>query len=433
MLPLLTPKLTPSKMRSTFNLKEPNKNGEALIYLKAYFKDEGRKFVYSTGETIKPDEWDFEARLPNNLNGRTSNADKHRGIKMQLDRYSNYFSEITDLFKNTNQKITIEEIRNKFDGEFKKVKRGKNQFFDAFDEFIKYKIKNQDWGASTIIRYNNIKNILINFEKAKKYKLTYSTITSKFHTEFTDYCMTDLGHINNTYSRNLGLFKTFMLWSLVKGYTYNDDFKSFKKKKRVITNQIALKNDDIQRLMEQEFETKKLERIRDIFVFSCVTGMRFGELKLISKINIVNGSIELREEKGAEKETRTIPLNDVAVYILRKYDFQLPLKANQKHNEYIKEVFKATGYTHEVEKTTTKGKEVIRETMPYYERISTHTARRTFITMMKGKGKSDKLISKITGHKDLKTLNEYYQVDDDAKKDAVIDTFDIDIPLKKVD
>lgn len=419
-------------MRSTFNLKEPNKNGEALIYLKAYFKDEGRKFVYSTGETINPLEWDFDTRLPNNLNGRTKNSAKHRNIKSQLDRYSNYFTEITDLYKNTNQKITIEEIRNKFDTEFKKVKKGKNQFFDAYDEFISYKVKNQEWGTSTLIRYQNIKNILEKFEKRKNFKLTYSNITNKFHTEFTDYCMNDLGHINNTYSRNLGLFKTFMLWSLIKGYTYNDDFKSFKKKKRVITNQIALKNDDIQKLMEQEFETKKLERIRDIFVFSCVTGMRFGELKLISKSNIVNGSIELKEEKGSDKTTRNIPLNEVANYILRKYDFQLPLKANQKHNEYIKDVFKAAGYTDDVEKTTTKGKEVIRETMPFYERISTHTARRTFITMMKSKGKSDKLISKITGHRDLKTLNEYYQVDDEAKRDAVLDTFDIEIPLIKV-
>lgn len=419
-------------MRSTFNLKKPNKKGESLIYLKAYFKEEGRKFVYSTGEVIRPSEWDMENRLPNNLTGRTKEAEKHRNIKHQLDRYSNFFSNITDLYKNTNQKITIEEIRNKFDDEFKKVKKGKNLFFDAYDEFIVYKVKNQDWGTSTLIRYQNIRNILEKFEAQRKYKLTFATITNKFHTEFTDYCMNELGHINNTYSRNLGLFKTFMLWSLIKGYTYNDDFKSFKKKKRVITNQIALKNDDLQKLMEQEFKTKKLERIRDLFVFACVTGMRFGELKLISKSNIVNNSIELKEEKGSEKVTRNIPLNEVANYILKKYDFQLPLNANQKHNEYIKDVFEAAGYTNDVEKTTTKGKEVIRETMPFYKRISTHTARRTFITMMKSKGKSDKLISKITGHRDLKTLNEYYQVDDEAKRDAVLDTFDINIPLSKV-
>ena len=69
--------------------------------------------------------------------------------------------------------------------------------------------------------------------------------------------------------------------------------------------------------------------------------------------------------------------------------------------------------------------------MFFYERISTHTARRTFITMLKREGKSDKLISKITGHRDLKTLNQYYQVDDEAKKEAVNDTFKIDFQTVK--
>ena len=56
-----------------------------------------------------------------------------------------------------------------------------------------------------------------------------------------------------------------------------------------------------------------------------------------------------------------------------------------------------------------------------------------FITMMKRKGKSDKLIAEITGHSDMKTLNQQYQVSDEEVKEAVKDTFDIDIPLKKID
>lgn len=389
--------------------------------------------VYSTGESIKPKEWDFKNRMPNNLNGRTGNADTHRAIKKQLDRYSSFFVKITDIYRNTDQEITVENIKAEFDKEFKKVSTAKNIFYDAYDEFMSRKIKNREWSEATVKRYNNIKNILLEFESARNYKLTFSRINNKFHSEFTDFCMTDKKHINNTYSRNLGLFKTFMLWAYKNGYTHNEKFRDFKKKKRVITNQIALKNEDLQKLMQQDFDTQRLEGVRDVFVFACVTGMRFGELKLISKNNIVNNCIQLKEEKGAEKEMREIPLNDIASFILRKYDYKLPLKANQKHNDYIKEVFKIAGYTENVEKATTKGKEVIRETMPFYDRVSTHTARRTFITMMKQKGKSDKLISKITGHKDMKTLNQYYQVDDEAKKDAVNDTFSIELPLKKVD
>ncbi|GAK89694.1 integrase [Nonlabens ulvanivorans] len=122
---------------------------------------------------------------------------------------------------------------------------------------------------------------------------------------------------------------------------------------------------------------------------------------------------------------RTIPLSKVALYILEKYDYDLPVIANQKHNEYIKTVFEKAGFTHKVQMVTTRGKEVIRKDMLFHKRVSSHTARRTFITMMKREGKSDKLISKITGHRDMKTLNSYYQVDSDEKKEAVDAVFNI--------
>jgi integrase len=419
-------------MRCTLNLKDKSKKGRTLIYLIAYFKSEGRKFVFSTGETIDPDEWDFENRQPNNLTGRTSKADSQRAIKFQLDRYTNFFSTITDRYKNSGQEITIDKVRSEFNKEFKKVAVSENKFYDAYDGFMIDKQKNNEWAKSTVKRYNNIKSILQEFEVKRKYKLTFSTITTKFYTEFTDFCMNEKKHINNTYSRNVGLLKTFLFWALKNNYTYKADFINFKKKPRVITDQVALKKEDLEKLLNQDFNTKRLERIRDVFVFSCVTGMRFGELKFVSKNNINNETLFLKEEKETSKKTREIPLNQIALYLLRKYDYELPLIANQKHNDYIKEVFKIAGYTHNIEKTSTRGKEIVREIMPFYERVSSHTARRTFITMMKRKRVDEKLIAKISGHSDMKTLNQYYQVTYDEVSEAVKDTFDIDIPLKKV-
>ena len=225
-----------------------------------------------------------------------------------------------------------------------------------------------------------------------------------------------------------------MFWSLKNGYTYKEDFKEFKLKPKVVTKQLALKLEDLQKLMRHQFKSPRLEKVRDVFVFSCLTGMRFGELKLIRKEKVSKSEITLKEEKDSGISERVIPLSELAVFILKKYDYALPLIANQKHNEYIKEVFKEAGYDQMVTKEQTRGTEVISNTMPFYERMSTHTARRTFITMMKRKKFSDKLIASITGHKDMKTLNNYYQVDDEAKAEAVKDVFKVDFePLKKVD
>jgi integrase len=70
--------------------------------------------------------------------------------------------------------------------------------------------------------------------------------------------------------------------------------------------------------------------------------------------------------------------------------------------------------------------------MIFKDRISTHTARRTFITIMKRQGKNDKLIASITGHTDMKTLNAYYQINDDKTKEAMDEVFNIEIPLRKL-
>ncbi|TAI49829.1 integrase [Flagellimonas allohymeniacidonis] len=423
-------------MKSTFFLKEPqgrgkNSNNKTLILFSCYFKHEEKKFVYSTGERIAPKSWDFKNRQP--LRHGSNRSKIASSIATQINRYKDKFEEIQARCKSFDQDFTSKVLKDEFDKSFKRNPSKKRFFFDAFDNFIDHNKKLQKWSASTVMRYEIIKRTLERFQTKRSYKITFNNINSKFHAEFTDYCMGELGHINNTFSRNMGLLKTFLFWALKEGYTYKEDFKEFKLKPKVVTKQLALKLEDLEHLMKQEFETARLEKVRDVFVFACLTGMRFGELKLIRREMFNGNEIILKEEKDSGKTARNIPLSELAQYILRKYDYSLPLIANQKQNEYIKEVFKKAGYDEMVTKEQTRGTEVLRSTMPFYERISSHTARRTFITLMKRKGISDKLIASISGHKSIAVLNQYYQVDDEAKSEAVNNVFKVDFePLKKV-
>lgn len=425
-----------STLKSTFFLKYPQGRGEksnkeTLILFSCYFKHEEKKFVYSTGELIAPKSWDFKNRQP--LRHGSNRSKFASEVATQINRYKAKFEEIQARCKSFDQDFTSKVLKDELDKAFKRSKGKKNIFFDAFDQFMDYNTKLQKWSPSTVKRYKVIKKTLERFEAARKFKLTFNNINSNFHAEFTDYSMVDLKQVNNTFSRNMGLIKTFMFWALNNGYTYNEDFKSFKLKKKVITKQVALKLKDLENIMKVDLKSESLEKVRDVFVFACLTGMRFGELKLIRKENVTDGEIILKEEKDSDKPVRNIPLSDLAKYILKKYEYELPLIANQKHNEYIKKVFEKAGYDHQVTKEQTRGTEVIRETMPFYDRISTHTARRTFITIMKRKGYSDKLISEITGHKSLQTLQGYYQVDNEATSEAVKDVFKVNFePLKKV-
>jgi integrase len=425
-------------MKYTFFLKEPKSEKETLILFSCYFKKENKKFVYSTGENIIPANWDKKNKFPY-LKGKEKSP-VAEGLKLQLNRYSDLYLKLINQYKMVNEELTSKELKKAFDERFKKTKTGKNIFWDAYELFMREKMDRKEWSKSTEKRYTNVKNILLDFETDKKHPLNFNSIDSTFYTKFVKYSLDDKNHINNTFLRNLSLFKSFLFWALDKKYTYNTEFKSFnssqngKKKvlQKVVTEQIALTIEDLNNLMEKEFESKKHEKVRDVFVFACVTGMRFGELSLINESNVIKDEIILKEDKDTSKEARKIPLTTLSRYILTKYNYKLPLIANQKQNTYIKEVFQKMEYNHLVQRVTTKGRDNIIEEIPFYDRISTHTARRTFITMMKDKGKSDKLIAKITGHKDMKTLNQYYQVGDSQKKEAMDEVFNIEVPLKKI-
>jgi len=424
-------------MRSTFNLKNKNKDGETLVYLKAYFKNEGKKFVYSTGETINPNEWDFVNRQPNNLTGRTAKADRQRAVKMQLDRYSNFFTKITDRYKNTGQELTIENIRAEFDSEFKRTKAIGNSFFSVYDLFLKEKKDDKTDEAnstSTIKRYEYNKTLLESFEKHVNKKIHFNRIDKNFYNAFISYCISEKKHSTNTLSRNIGLFKTFMYWVLENSYTYKSDFKEFKNIKKEITDEVALTMEQVTKIFNHDFSNNpRLERVRDLFVFGCVTGMRYSNYSKVRKADISNNFIKVRDEKN-NKKSLSIPLNDYSSFILKKYDYKLPEITNQKFNDYIKEVVKKVGYTDDIKKTYKVGKEIIETISPFNERVSSHTARRSFITIMKNKKIPDKVIMSYTGHKSLELFNQYYKPNNDEKVDFMQTVWKMEsTPLKKVD
>ena len=413
-------------MKSSFHLKSPKGDKESLIYFSAYFKNESKKLIYSTGETITPKEWNFKNRMPNDLSGRTTRADNHRAINMQLNRYTDFYIKIINRYIHAEQEITVENIRNEFDKEFKKTKTGSRDFFAVYDKFMTEKINDKTDKAnstSTIKRYEYNKKLLQDFEESKDVKLNFNQIDKKFYNTFINYCTNTKNHSTNTLSRNIGLFKTFMNWAVLNRYTYKLDFQEFKNIKKEITDEVALSKEQVVEIFNFDFSNnQRLERVRDLFVFGCFTGMRYSNYSKMKKNDIIDSHIKVRDVKDNRKQLN-IPLNDYSSYLLKKYDYRLPEISNQKFNEYIKEVIKIVGYTENIKKTSKLGNEIIETVTPFYERISSHTARRSFITIMKTEKVPDKIIMGFTGHKSLEVFNQYYKPNDIEKVDFMQDVF----------
>lgn len=417
-------------MKHTFFLKKPNSNEKSLILFTCYFKDEAKKFVYSTGELIEAKHWNATVKMPHK-SGKNAAPDVS-SILEQLNRYSSLFYKVVERFKLMEQTLTADDLRNEFNKEFKKSSIDKNGFYVVYKEFIRQKKSVKEWKPSTASRYEYLETQLIKFEEKTGYKLSFNTINDKFYTKYLDFCYNTEKHYSNTVARNVGLLKTFLNWSLEHKISFKDDFKKFKTPKKVITRQEALSLDQLNEIIAHKCTSPKLEKVRDVFIFQCFTGMRYNELFRINPRTVYKDYIILKEEKDSSKKDRRIPLTDAASYILKKYKNQLPLISNQKQNDYIKELLEEMEYDREVEFTRTRNKEQTTIKKNFHDRISTHTARRTFITIMRNNKVPIKSIMAITGHRDIKVIEAYYSVNDDTTHNAVLDTFKtVEIPVLK--
>jgi len=412
-------------MNYTFKLKQPNGTKESLIYFRSFFNNENKNFIYSTGEKIKPSEWDFESRQPNDLNGRTKRAEIHRSVKMQLDRYSSFFTEIVNRYKNINEELTVDILKQRFDEKFKKI-TVKSDFFRIYQEFLDEKENDYTGNSisnSTLKRYKCNKNLLEDFESNFRVKITLGKFDDKLYNKFLKYCIEEKKHSANTLHRNVGLLKTFLLWALNKKYTYNNNFITFKKPAKFTTDEIALNYEQVELIYNYDFsDNKRLERVRDLFIFGCTTGMRFGNYSTISRSDVDGNFIRVIDLKSKSKNL-AIPLNSISKSILEKYDYNLPSITNQKMNEYIKEVFKKLEFTDEIKKTMKYGDELVDQKAEFWTRISSHTARRSFITIMKNNRVPDKVIMSYTGHTSLEVFNAYYRPSEDDKIDYMNEVF----------
>ncbi|NUQ82790.1 MAG: site-specific integrase [Bacteroidetes bacterium] len=198
------------------------------------------------------------------------------------------------------------------------------------------------------------------------------------------------------------------------GITIHPDFfESLSMVKTRKAGKIFLTLPELQSIIALKPRTAKIERIRDLFIFQCLTGLRYSDLKTMTREAVKDIKIEGKEYRFIEKrqeKTRDfvkIPLIPLAEEILIKYDFLLPVPSNQKYNEYLKELGQEAGLNEPVKITRYQGAKEITVTHPKWNLIGTHTARHTTATLGHQLGLPPKVVQATLGHSDLKTTMIY--------------------------
>ncbi|PTM02741.1 MAG: hypothetical protein DA405_12360 [Bacteroidetes bacterium] len=171
------------------------------------------------------------------------------------------------------------------------------------------------------------------------------------------------------------------------------------------TDRPYLTEEELVRIEKMEFKIKRLELVKDLFLFACYTGLAYSDVKKLHKAEIEkspNGMWWIRTRRQKTNERSQIPLLAPAMQVIRKYsdlkslnaeDKVLPVLSNQKLNSYLKEVADFSGIQ---------------------KKLTFHAARHTFATTVTlSNGVPIESVSKMLGHTNLRTTQHYARIVDD--------------------
>jgi integrase len=263
--------------------------------------------------------------------------------------------------------------------------------------------------------YHTTFKALERFEQYSKKNLTFDSIDLQFYNEFKDYMMDVEKVSNNYFGHHIKNIKLFMNESLEKDYHTNQKYKSksFIKLQNDSDN-IYLDKAQLTSLERLDLSCKaRLDRIRDLFLVGCWTGLRFSDFNNINAKHIQGEFLEIVTQKTGE--VVIIPIHSTIKNIMYKYkdltqNALPPPISNVKMNKYLKELGEHAGFDEIHQIREYKGGKITILNKPTYSLISTHTARRSFATNMYLLGVPSITIMGITGHRTEKAFLKYIKV-----------------------
>ena len=190
---------------------------------------------------------------------------------------------------------------------------------------------------------------------------------------------------------------------------------------------IYLTENELEAIATLPIDTPYLDRVRDQFILLAWTGCRYSDLDKLTRDNIVtiNGREYFKIEQQKTGARPTIPILPATRAILEKYGYNVPRPmANQKFNEYIKDVARLAGLTDEVKITRTEAGKRVTQRYVKWQCVSAHTARRSFATNMYKRDFPTLMIMKITGHQTEKAFLSYIKVTEDENAERMMKLFE---------
>ena len=421
------------KRNIIFTLESRKKNGVLItgnVPIRMRVNFASKRIEFTTGYRIDSAKWDTDKQRVKN---GCSNKLKQSASEINASLLE-YYTEIQSIFKRFEVEDvmpTPEQIKEAFNALHKPVSEEPKpkkealpcDFFQVLDDFVEDCGRQNNWTDSTFEKFAAVKNHLTNFREG----LTFEFFDERGLNDYVGYLRDVKEMRNTTIGKQLSFLKWFLRWAFRKGVHQNNAYDSYKPKLKSTQKKIIfLTWEELNKLREFEIPAAKqaLDRVRDVFLFQCFTGLRYSDVFNLRRSDIKGDHIEVTTVKTSD--SLIIELNNHSKAILDKYkdvvfedDKVLPVITNQKMNDYLKELAELAGIDEPVRQTYYRGNERIDEVTPKYALLGTHAGRRTFICNALALGIPPQVVMKWTGHSDYKAMKPYIDIADDIKANAM--------------
>lgn len=369
-----------------------NKEGKTSVMLRIYLNNE-RLSLGSTGIAITASQWDKDKER---IKGRTTDA---LNTNLQLD---NIASGLQAIFRKIEMSddLSLERIKSEFLGKKDEIDT-LMQLFEKHNTDISKQV-GISVSKATLQKYNVCKRHFSDFldKQYKRNDLKLTELTYLVIREFDLYLRTVVGQNSNTATKTMKTFKTITLLGQKMGVLLHDPFMNHRFHLEPV-NRGFLTDEEILLIANKEIGIPRLELVRDIFIFSCFTGLAYIDVSNLTPDHIVTlGDKQwiMTQRQKTSVETNILLL-DIPKAIIDKYcdnpaypkreNKLFPILSNQKMNAYLKEIADLCGIK---------------------KNLTFHLARHTFATMSLSKGVPMESVSKMLGHTNIKTTQIYARI-----------------------
>jgi len=370
-------------------------NNEALLYARITVNQ--KRLNVSLKKKITVSIWDPKLKK---AKGKSAEA---KQINQYLTQVNAQLFQIYQDLSFKNQLITAQLIKSTFLGEGENHKSLRNLF-----DYHSTKIKGT-FAVGTIRNYAVTEGYIFKFlnEKVKTSDIYLNQLDYKFICDFENFlhCFWPKGHPKamgqNTVMKHIQRLRKLITLAYHLEWLQKDPFIRWKPTFEK-TNRQFLSANELSNLETYDFISERLERVRDLFVFSCYTGISYIDIMHLSKTNIhlgIDGNNWIITKRHKTNTTVKVPLLKKSQSIVSKYEHHpitmvsgtlLPLITNEKLNLYLKEVANFCGIK---------------------KNLTFHMARHTFATTVTlTNGVPIETVSKLLGHTKLTTTQIYAKV-----------------------